>query len=102
MPALAEIDLGTLTPEQRAAAVQALAALKTLRAENETLSEEKACLAGENEAQAERIRCLEHLVRELRILWQRVRLEENGPSSISNFAACGCFRKARERGHSTP
>ena len=65
MPALAQIDLGTLTPVQRAAAVQALAALETLRAENETLTEEKACLTGENEAQAERIRRLEHLVREL-------------------------------------
>ena len=65
MPALAQFDLGTLTPEQRAAAVQALAALETLRAENETLTEEKACLTGENEAQAERIRRLEHLVREL-------------------------------------
>ena len=70
--ALAEIDLGTLTPEQRDAAVQAIAALETLRAENETLAdrnetltEEKACLAGENEVQAERIRRLEHLVREL-------------------------------------
>ena len=72
MPALAEIDLGTLTPEQREAAVQAIAALETLRAENETLAEEKACLAGENEvltdrngAQAERIRRLEHLNLEL-------------------------------------
>ena len=65
MPALAEIDLGALTPVQREAAVQAIAALETLRAENETLTEEKACLAGENEAQAERIRRLEHLVREL-------------------------------------
>ena len=37
MPALAQIDLGTLTPEQRDAAVQAIAALETLRAENETL-----------------------------------------------------------------
>ncbi len=41
MPALAEIDLGTLTPEQREAAVQAIAALEVLRAENETLAEEK-------------------------------------------------------------
>ena len=72
MPALAEIDLGTLTREQREAAVQAIAALETLRAENETLAEEKACLAGENEvltgrngAQAERIRRLEHLNLEL-------------------------------------
>ena len=79
MPALAEIDLGTLTPEQRAAAVQAIAALETLRAENEALSgekaslaaandalaAEKACLAGENEAQAERIRRLKHLNLEL-------------------------------------
>ena len=72
MPALAEIDLGTLTPEQRNAAVQAIAALETLRAENETLAEEKACLAGENEVltdrngtQAERIRRLEHLNLEL-------------------------------------
>ena len=45
MPALAQIDLGTLTPVQRA--VQALAALETLRAENETLTEEKACLPEE-------------------------------------------------------
>ncbi len=51
MAALAEIDLGTLTPEQAAAARQALAALETLTAENE--------------AQSERIRRLEHLVREL-------------------------------------
>ena len=35
MLALAEIDLGTLTPEQVAAARQALAALETLRAEND-------------------------------------------------------------------
>ena len=61
MAALAEMDLDTLTPEQAAAARQALAALETLTAENETLSEEKACLAGENKAQAERIRRLEHL-----------------------------------------
>ena len=79
MPALAQIDLGTLTPEQRAAAVQAIAALETLRAENETLvdrnetlAEEKACLAAEkdtlagcNETQAARIRRLEHLNLEL-------------------------------------
>ena len=72
MPALAEIDLGTLTPERREAAMQAIAALETLRAENETLAEEKACLASENEvltdrngAQAERIRRLEHLNLEL-------------------------------------
>ena len=65
MPALAQIDLGTLTPEQAAAARQALAVLETLRTENETLSEERACLASENEAQAERIRRLEHLVHEL-------------------------------------
>ena len=65
MPALAEIDLGALTPVQREAAVQAIAALERLRSENEALAEEKACLAGENEAQAERIRRLEHLVREL-------------------------------------
>ena len=65
MAALAEMDLDTLTPEQAAAARQALAALETLTAENETLTEEKACLAGENEAQAERIRRLEHLNLEL-------------------------------------
>ena len=79
MPALAQIDLGTLTPEQATAARQALAALEMLRAENETLAadkaclaaandaltEERTCLASENEAQAERIRRLEHLVREL-------------------------------------
>ena len=58
MAALAEMDLDTLTPEQAAAARQALAALETLRAENEEL-------ADRNEAQAERIRRLEHLVREL-------------------------------------
>ncbi len=58
MPALAEIDLGTLTPEQQEAAVQAIAALETLRTENEVLTDR-------NEAQAERIRRLEHLVREL-------------------------------------
>ena len=49
MLALAEIDLGTLTPEQREAATQAIAALETLGAENEAL-------ADRNEAQAERIR----------------------------------------------
>ena len=65
MLALAEIDLGTLTPEQREAAVRVIAALERLRAENETLAEEKASLAGENEAQAERIRRLEHLNLEL-------------------------------------
>ena len=65
MAALAEMDLDTLTPEQAAAARQALAALETLTAENETLTEEKACLAGRNEAQAERIRRLEHLNLEL-------------------------------------
>ena len=72
MPALAQIDLGTLTSEQRDAAVQAIAALETLRAENETLVEEKACLAvekdalaGRNETQAARIRRLEHLNLEL-------------------------------------
>ena len=79
MPALAEMDLDTLTSEQAAAARQALAALETLRVENETLAadkacltaandtltEERACLAGENEAQAERIRRLEHLNLEL-------------------------------------
>ena len=51
MAALAEMDLDTLTPEQAAAARQALAALETLRAENE--------------AQSERIRRLEHLNLEL-------------------------------------
>ena len=72
MPALAEIDPGTLTPEQREAAVQAIMALETLRAENETLAEEKARLAGENEvltdrngALSARIRRLEHLNLEL-------------------------------------
>ena len=71
MAALAEMELDTLTPEQ-AAARQALAALETLRAENETLTEEKACLAGRNEAQAERIRRLEHLNLELvRLLYGR-------------------------------
>ncbi len=65
MAALAEIALGTLTPEQAAAARQALAVLETLRTENETLAEEKACLAGRNEALSERIRRLEHLNLEL-------------------------------------
>ena len=65
MLALAEIDLGTLTPERVAAAKQALAALETLRAENDALTEERVSLASENEAQAERLRRLEHLVREL-------------------------------------
>ena len=79
MAALAETDLDTLTPEQAAAARQALAALETLRTENETLAadkaclaaandaltEEKACLAGENEALSARIRRLEHLNLEL-------------------------------------
>ena len=51
MAALAEMDLDTLTPEQAAAARQALAALETLRTENETLSA--------------RIRRLEHLNLEL-------------------------------------
>ena len=58
MLALAEIDLGTLSPEQQVAAVQALAALETLRAEKDALAER-------NEAQSARIRRLEHLVREL-------------------------------------
>ena len=58
MAALAEMDLDTLTPEQREAAVQAIMALETLRTENEVLTDR-------NEAQAERIRRLEHLVREL-------------------------------------
>ena len=65
MLALAEIDLGTLTPERVAAAKQVLAALETLRAENDALTEERVSLASENEAQAERLRRLEHLVREL-------------------------------------
>ena len=63
MAALAEMDLDTLTPEQAAAARQALAALETLRTENETLAADKACLAaekdvlaGHNEKQSERIR----------------------------------------------
>ena len=93
MPALAQIDLGTLTPDRRAAAVQALAALETLRAENETLAADKACLAaandalteertslaGEDEAQAERIRRLEHLVRELRRVVHGKRSEKLTP-----------------------
>ena len=86
MLALAEIDLGTLTPAQRDAAVQAIAALERLRAENETLAEEKACLAGENEvltdrngAQAERIRRLEHLVRELQRVVHGKRSEKLTP-----------------------
>ena len=54
MLALAEIDLGTLTPEQ--AARQALATLEALRTENETL-------VGKTEVQADRR--LEYLVREL-------------------------------------
>ena len=54
MPALAQIDLGTLTPEQRAAAVQAIAALETLRTENETLTADKACLAAEKDVLADR------------------------------------------------
>ncbi len=58
MAALAEMDLDTLTPEQREAARQALAALETLRAENETLVDR-------NETQAARIRRLEHLNLEL-------------------------------------
>ena len=45
MLALAEIDLGTLTPEQREAAVQAIMALETLSTKNRTLTEEKACSA---------------------------------------------------------
>ncbi len=65
MAALAEMDLDTLTPEQAAAARQALAALETLRTGNRTLTEEKVCLAGENEALSARIRRLEHLNLEL-------------------------------------
>ncbi len=72
MSALAQIDLGALTPEQCDAAVQAIAALETLRAENEMLAADKACLAVEkdaladrNETQAARIRRLEHLNLEL-------------------------------------
>ncbi len=79
MLALAEIDLGTLTPEQREAAVRAIAALERLRAENETLAEEKASLAGANEAQAERIRRLEHLVRELQRVVHGKRSEKLTP-----------------------
>ncbi len=56
MPALAEIDLGTLTPDQ-AAAVGALRA-------------EIGVLEDRNAAQADRIRRLEHLIRELnRVLY---------------------------------
>ena len=44
MAALAEMDLDTLTPEQAAAARQALAALETLRVENETLAADKVVL----------------------------------------------------------
>ena len=51
--------------------MQAIAALETIRAENETLAEQKAYLAGKNEAltdrnetQAEWIHRLERLVRE--------------------------------------
>ena len=54
MPALAQIDLGTLT-------------------------EERTCLAGENEAQAERIRRLEHLMRELRRVVHGKRSEKLTP-----------------------
>ena len=79
MLALAEIDLGTLTPEQREAAVRVIAALERLRAENETLAEEKASLAGANEAQAERIRRLEHLVRELQRVVHGKRSEKLTP-----------------------
>ena len=79
MLALAEIDLGTLTHEQREAAVQVIAALERLRAENETLAEEKASLAGENEAQAERIRRLEHLNLELLRLLYGKRSEKLTP-----------------------
>ncbi|MCY4319141.1 MAG: hypothetical protein OXE76_08135 [Alphaproteobacteria bacterium] len=78
------MDLDTLTPGQ--AARQALAALETLRVENEALAadkaclaaandaltEERACLAGENEARAARIRRLEHLNLELITVWQAV------------------------------
>ena len=79
MPALAQIDLGALTPEQCDAAVQAIAALETLRAENEMLAADKACLAVEkdaladrNETQAARIRRLEHLNLELiRLLYSK-------------------------------
>ena len=38
MAAIAEMDLDTLTPEQAAAAMQALAALETLHTENKTLA----------------------------------------------------------------
>ena len=79
MPALAEIDPGALTPAQREAAVQAIAALERLRAENETLAEEKTCLAGETEAQAERIRRLEQLNLELLRLLYGKRSEKLTP-----------------------
>ena len=93
MLALAEIDLGALTPAQREAAVQAIAALERLRtenealaeekvclaAENQTLVEEKTCLAGETEAQAERIRRLEHLNLELLRLLYGKRSEKLTP-----------------------
>ena len=72
MAALAEIDLETLTPEQREAAVQAIMALETLRTENEVLTDR-------NEAQAERIRRLEHLVRELQRVIYRKRSEKLTP-----------------------
>ena len=52
MPALAQIDLGALTLEQRDAAVQAIAALETLRTENETLAADKASLAAEKDVLA--------------------------------------------------
>ena len=93
MLALAEIDLGALTPAQREAAVEAIAALERLRtenealaeekvclaAENQTLAEEKTCLAGETEAQAERIRRLEHLNLELLRLLSGKRSEKLTP-----------------------
>ena len=58
MPALAQIDLGTLTPEQAAA-------VGALHAEVEGLTGRNAALEDRNAVQAERIRRLEHLVREL-------------------------------------
>ena len=58
MLALAEIDLGALTPAQREAAVQAIAALERLRTENEALAEEKVCLAAENQTLVEEKTCL--------------------------------------------
>ena len=79
MLALAEIDLGALTHAQRDAAVQAIAALERLRTENEALAEEKVCLAGETEAQAERIRRLEHLNLELLRLLYGKRSEKLTP-----------------------